>query len=145
MPRQFIASLAAAAIALTTLSAAPAVAGDRNLERFVIGAGTLLLLSEINKHNKAEQATHRHHGKKRGGPRRLAPLPRYCLTTVRKRGHKVRMFGARCLRNNYRHAGYLPRQCRIQVASWHKGHKIHRTGYRPQCLRRAGFRVAGHR
>lgn len=160
MPRKFISSLAAAAVALTSLSAVPAAAGNRNLERFAIGAGTILLLSELNK-NKApaaqerrvQDASHRRHrgdrgrdGRHRGwGRDRLAPIPGYCLTSVRQGKHTIRMFGSRCLWNNYRDARLLPEHCKIQVRDRRHGRKARRVGYSPKCLRRSGFEVAGGR
>lgn len=151
MPRKFIASLAAAAVALTSLSAVPAAADNKNLERFVIGAGTILLLSELNKntrnvnnHHKVEDASHRRHKGKNGwGKHRLAPIPGYCLTSVRQGRHTIRMFGSRCLWNNYRHARLLPQHCKVHVNTWRHGRKVHRVGYSPKCLRRSGFQVAG--
>lgn len=118
--RKVIKTIAAAAVALTSISAVPAAAGDKNLERFVIGAGTILLLNELNKHGKVE-AHHtkrygkkydnghrrhsdkrhygkRHHGKKHYGKNRRAHLPRRCLVTVRQHHRWVQVYSARCLR-----------------------------------------------
>lgn len=153
MPRKFISSLAAAAVALTSFSAVPAAADNRNLERFVIGAGTILLLSEINRNTSKVQKNYNYQdtshrgrkGKKGWGNRRLAPIPGYCLTSVRKGRHTIRMFGSRCLWNNYRDARRLPGHCKIHVTDRRHGRKIHRVGYSPKCLRRSGFQVAGGR
>ncbi|TNF18541.1 MAG: hypothetical protein EP318_18110 [Rhodobacteraceae bacterium] len=163
MARKFIASIAAAAVALTSLSAVPAAADNKTLEKFVIGAGTVLLLGELTRNfgtvqkeqlvqDTAPRANRDHRYRDRNrwdrrhrgwGRDRLAPIPGYCLTSVRKGKHTIRMFGARCLRNNYRHARFLPEHCKIQVKKRRHGHKIRRTGYSPKCLRREGFQVAG--
>lgn len=148
--RKIIKTIAAAAVAMTSFSAVPAAAGNKNLERFVIGAGTILLLNELHKHGKAEvhhkkygqkNYGHKKHGKKNYGKHRRAALPDYCLTKIRKNHQWIRVYGQRCLWNNYRHARFLPRHCKVQATVWRHGRKIHRVGYSPRCLRRAGFRA----
>ena len=115
--RKFVLSIAAAAMALTSFSAAPAAADNRNFERFVVGAGTILLLHELGKHGKSNVHHYRHnrydarrdrhrkfdhhhrrHGKKKYSKR--SHLPRHCLTSVRKNHRWVRVYNARCLRRH---------------------------------------------
>ena len=136
MPRKVIAALAAAAMALTSLSA-PAAAHDRNrnLDRFIAGAGALLLLHEFNKGRTSL------HFRKHYGNRRMAVLPRYCLTRVETRRGPVRMLGQRCLNRNYRQAHRLPQACKIHVKTWRHGRRVTRVGYQPRCLRQRGYRI----
>lgn len=152
MSRTFIASVLAASLAVTSFTAAPAAAGNDNLEKFLLGAGTLLIIGSALNHHKSKvivtdrsrDRAHRYGGGYRnkddkGRKRRISKLlPRYCLTRVETRRGDVRMFGARCLNRNYRHADWLPRECKIRV----KGKRHIRTGYKPRCLRNYGYRVA---
>ena len=160
MSRKVIPSLVAAALALTSLSAAPAAADHRhNLNRFIAGAGTILLLNEFSRGGSANvyrdnrdtdrgytNRGYSHRGDKdRGFKRGRAPLPGYCLRRIRTHQGPVRMFGNRCLQRNYSRADWLPRACRMQVRVWRNGHKVTRVGYHPRCLRNRGYRVAGRR
>lgn len=154
MSHKFTRSLLAAAVALTSLTAAPVAAEHkRNVDRFIAGAGTFLWY-----HDRSNRADLRHRGQERrhglhslrhkdGGVRakRRAPLPASCLTRIRTFDGPVRMFGNRCLQRNYRQADWLPRACRMHVRSWRHGRKVTRVGYHPGCLRNRGYRVAGHR
>ncbi|MDO6731489.1 hypothetical protein Q4577_15755 [Marinovum sp. 2_MG-2023] len=154
MSRKFISTIMAAAVALTSFSAVPAAAENRNFEKFVIGAGTLLLLHELanhkmqKQHNTHSQDYKKHHDKKYGqkygkkyGKKRLAPVPGYCLTRIQTRHGSERILSSRCLNRNYRHAEYLPRSCKVSIKTWRHGHKVTRNGYKPRCLRSKGFRI----
>ncbi|MGY3438771.1 MULTISPECIES: hypothetical protein [unclassified Marinovum] len=150
MSRKLIAAVVAAAMAFTSLSAVPAAANhghNRNLDRFVIGAGTLLLLNQLANNNggfergRGYEPERRY--KKKSKKRGYAPLPGYCLTRVQSRDGPVRMYGQRCLNRNYRHADRLPQSCKVQVRTRDNGRRVTRVGYSPRCLRNRGFRVAG--
>lgn len=167
MPRKIIRTLMASAVALAGLTAAPAAADhNRHLEKFIIGAGTLLLLNELSNGNTAliyRTDRYRDHRDRRyrddgyyrykpakprkpqGAKHRRAALPAYCLTRVRTGNGPVRMFDKRCLKRNYRQADRLPQACRVTVRSWGQGQQLRRLGYDPLCLRNRGFRVAGNR
>lgn len=70
-------------------------------------------------------------------------LPTECRVVVNTYGGgEVRMFGRRCLRNNYDHMHRLPARCEISVQS-RRGNMRH--GFAPRCLRRAGFETGGRR
>ncbi|WP_323766174.1 hypothetical protein [Marinovum sp.] len=159
MSRKFTSSLLAAAMALTSLTAAPAAAEhNRNFDRFIAGAGTILLLNHQsgqpsgradlrrghdNRHGEFRDRRHKKHGGFRN--LRRAPLPGYCLRRIRTHHGPVRMFGQRCLQRNYRQADWLPGACRMQVRTWRHGRKVTRVGYHPRCLHHRGYRVDGRR
>ncbi len=70
----------------------------------------------------------------RQNPNRRA-LPRECLRRVETRRGVQRVFGARCLRNNYAFADRLPGQCIINLRT----NIGPRRGFDPACLRSFGF------
>ena len=63
-------------------------------------------------------------------------LPQSCLRTVETRYGAQRLFGQRCLEQNYRHVNRLPDLCEIRVYT----NTGPRRGYDPLCLREQGFR-----
>lgn len=69
-------------------------------------------------------------------------LPANCIRNVtRRNGNTIRMFGQRCLNNNYAHVNRLPEACHVRVRT-ENGQR--RQGYRARCLRDAGFRTNRH-
>lgn len=70
---------------------------------------------------------------------RKMTLPQRCMTTVQTRRDTLRYMNERCLQNNYRWVGSLPRACTIKV----KGPRGVRTGYQAGCLKRNGYRLNG--
>ena len=69
-----------------------------------------------------------------------AVLPRSCL-----RGHDTqrgvqRIFGLRCLENNYAYADNLPNQCFTRLRTYNGP----RRGYDPSCMRGLGYRTERH-
>jgi hypothetical protein len=73
-------------------------------------------------------------------PHRVARklLPGECLRSLRTRQGKVRMFGARCLQNNFSYANRLPAECGIRVRT----NNGPRRGYEARCLRGYGYQLA---
>lgn len=147
MSRTFIASILALSLAVTSFAAAPAAAGnDENLKKFLLGAGTLLIIGSALENSKDKPA-HGYGHKKYKKKRHISKvLPRYCLTKVRAHHGPERLFGARCLHRNYRYADWLPRKCMARVKFWRHGHAHVRKVYRARCLRHYGYRLArgGH-
>ena len=92
-----------------------------------------------DKEKKRKAARHKpkviHHAKPRRHHSRA--LPGYCLRNVRSYDGDRRIMGARCLQNNYRHAHRLPNRCKTYV----EGPRGTRVGYRPRCLRKAGYSI----
>lgn len=64
-------------------------------------------------------------------------LPYTCLRRVETRFGTQRMFGKRCLENNYRFASRLPDRCAVRV--WTSDGP--RNGFDPLCLREQGYRT----
>ena len=64
-------------------------------------------------------------------------LPYHCLRRIETRFGTQRMFGKRCLENNYRHANRLPGRCAVRVFSSNGP----RNGFDPLCLREQGYRT----
>lgn len=65
-------------------------------------------------------------------------LPGQCLRSFETRRGKVRMFGRRCLNNNFQYARRLPQQC-LYVFDTRRGD---RQGYEARCMRKNGYRLA---
>ncbi|MEW9919960.1 hypothetical protein AB2B41_10110 [Marimonas sp. MJW-29] len=167
MHRKFIATIAAASIALTALGAVPASAGERETARAI---ATILGLAVVGKliHDRNERKKERrqeyhapvydkhgpkvqhhtprytppayHHFEPRPLPQRVNRklLPQECFRSFDTRRGKVRMFPARCLQRNYAFADRLPRQCEYVFRTPNGD----RRGYEARCLRDQGYRLA---
>ena len=143
MTRKFIGAITAAALTLTTFSAAPARAELSDIEKLLLGAGALAIIgTAIHEGQKATKKKKRkkivlHQPWQPAVQPTRAALPAYCLRTVRAFGGDRRIFGARCLRNNYAQVNRLPNRCKTYV----EGPQGTRVGFRPRCLRKAGYTV----
>lgn len=164
MYRKFIATIAAASIAITALGAAPAFAGEKETARALAAILGIAVVGKIIHDNKKKKDRHRHqqhqqvhkpvqthrsnkpprYGDKQVHPRPLPKrvnrklLPGQCLRSFRNYNGKVRMFGRKCLRNNYQYVQSLPRHC-LYIFDTPRGD---RRGYEARCLRREGYRLA---
>lgn len=166
MYRKFIATIAAASIALTALGALPAAAGDRETARAIAAILGLAVVGKIihdrkDRKKKArapkpapDQPVYRIPEYKKPGyqpPRYTQPrprplpdrvnrklLPQQCLRSFKTRHGHVRMFPDRCLHRNYGFVNLLPQQCRYTFDT----RKGNRRGYEARCLRDRGFRLA---
>jgi hypothetical protein len=142
---RFTGLLAAAAIALTGLSAQPAAAQDRDLARFLAGAALVAIIATAASRNRAEAEAPRYgqrYGQHQRGHAwgRRAVLPASCSIQVRNRGRNELLYNQRCLER----AGFhrLPRQCERELRT----NRGSRTVLSGACLQQAGFRVeAGRR
>ncbi|WP_415919208.1 hypothetical protein [Tateyamaria sp. SN6-1] len=142
--KQFIAAIAAAAIAITGFSAAPARAGDDEaaaaiaaiLGLAVIGA----VIADKRKDKKHRESVIVHPRPPKPVPPRVGRklLPQHCLRSFRTdRGHR-QIFGQRCLHRSYDHVHSLPRKCHREFYTdrgW-------RQGYAARCLDRHGYQLA---
>lgn len=167
MYRRFIATISAAAIAITAIGATPVFADDRDTARAIAAILGLAVVGKIihdkNKrndevrHHKPREKVHQpprrkthnppRYNKRHDGPLHPRPLPRRvdrkllpgeCLRSYSTRHGKARMFGRKCLKNNYRFASNLPRHC-LYVFETRRGD---RRGYDARCLRNEGYRLA---
>lgn len=140
--RQFIGTIAAAAIALTGFTAAPARAGDDEVGAALAALLGLAIVGAVIHEKKKDRKRHSVHTPVHPQPiphrvnRKL--LPQQCLRSFNTdRGHR-RMFGQRCLNNHYRHVNSLPHTCHREVYTdrgW-------RRGYAARCLNRHGYQMA---
>ena len=149
--KSLLATTLAAVLALTT-TAAPVQAGDREQEiaKIIFGLAAVGIIAHALNDKDSGRGNGSvtvgagnqggNHGNQGGIgiPPRHRVLPAACFTRVDTRNGPVRMFGRRCLQNNYRFADRLPERCEITV----RGQNHLRRGYRPQCLRNAGFTMA---
>ncbi|MDF1726298.1 MAG: hypothetical protein P1U53_00985 [Sulfitobacter sp.] len=159
MYRRFIATIAAAAVALTALGSAPALANERDNARLLAAIlGIAVVGKIIHDKNKDKDRVHqpapRHkpqvqHHRPRQNAHGLQPrplprgynrklLPGNCLQSFDTRQGRVRMFGNRCLQRSYKFANRLPQHCVTRVRT----HQGPRRGFEANCLRREGYSLA---
>lgn len=159
--RQFIATIAAVAIAITGFSAAPARAGNDELATaLAVILGLAVVGTAINKRNddrKARQPVYQQPQKPRAQPRHVQPqrghiqprplprqvnrklLPQRCLFNLQtERGRNIQGFGQRCLNRNYQFTNSLPQQCSRRV--WTRNGWGYAYGAR--CLDKFGYQLA---
>ena len=137
MPNRFIATVLAAAMALTTLAAAPARAADNGeIARLIFGAGALFMLgTALSNNNKNRHVNRRYVEPTYNPPPRRHVVPSACLR-VNQTGHGPRrFFGRRCLNNNMRHAERLPNGCLRNIWT----NRGQRTVFSARCLRNNGW------
>ena len=157
MHRKFIATVMAAAIAVTTIGAAPAKAGAKELARFIVGVAALgVIAAAINdadrKENRVARQDHapvvvppRHERPARLEPRplpdraRVTVLPAQCVRQVSDRRGTRNVFMAGCLERNDVRMSRLPERCEMSVIG-QRGHE--RTAYDARCLSNNGYRVS---
>lgn len=148
MSRKFIATIVAAAITVTGISAAPARAADQDdVAKLLFGAAAIYMISRAVKddHSRVSSTSPRRPELVRPRPlpwraHRFDPIPAQCLKHHETRKGTVRMIGQRCLQKRYRHVSYLPQKCHFKVRTYNGK----RAGYKPGCLRKKGF-VLAHR
>ncbi|MEL6617250.1 MAG: hypothetical protein AAFP16_00125 [Pseudomonadota bacterium] len=150
--KQFIATVAAAAIAVTGISAAPARAGDDDVGRAlatILGLAIVGAVIADSRNDKASAPVY--HGNNyrvypgHPKPRPLPPrvgrklLPQDCLYSFKTRGGRTaKVFGQRCLNRSYHHANSLPRACARQIDT----RQGRRYGYGAKCLSNHGYKLA---
>ena len=161
MSRKFIASILAASLALTSFTAAPARASDRDLVQFLAGATALIIIGSalndsrqqttVNQPQPRNRDQYRHQADRRyetdrrhhddwrspDRGRSIAPLPGGCMIRANTRYGHQRVFGARCLEVHYSQANRLPDACRTRI--WDRDGR--RPGYLASCLKQRGFRA----
>lgn len=145
--KTLIAAALSATLALTSVPAsAQNMDRDDQIAAILFGLATLAIIGKVIEDRKDDDRDRdrRNAGGQRQGrdgigiPPGQRVLPAACFTRVETRNGPVRMFGRRCLQNNYRFADRLPQRCAIRV----EGLRHDRHGYRPHCLRDAGFTMA---
>lgn len=159
MHRKFIATIIAAAVAVTAIGSAPARADEDVLRALAAIAGIAIVGKVIHDRNERKQQTHSvtrniykaplypnqgrvYDLKPRPLPKRVNRrlLPGDCLRSVQTRQGRVRYFGQRCLQRSYKFANRLPQSCAVRF----RGVDHNRRGYDARCLSRAGYQLARH-
>lgn len=136
MPRKLIATVAAAAIAVTGFAASPAKA-DTSAVEFLAGATALIIIGKAIADSSQKQHhphVHASHVRRTIG----TTLPRACVYGYQKRYRVVRMLSSACLQNNYTNVNALPGVCSRKVRTING--RVH-YGFRMRCLRDRGYRI----
>lgn len=153
MFRKITTTIAAAAVALTSLSVAPARADSDDAARALAALLGLVVIGKIihDSNDDDEVVTrrrpadpvlrpHRRTVEPRPLPRRVHRklLPQECFRSFDTRDGRVRMFGRKCLEKRYDRVDRLPRRCARQIETY----RGTRVGYEARCLRRKGYRLS---
>ena len=156
MHRTFIATVVAASIAITGLSALPARADQDDVAKALAALAGIAIIAKIIRDNKDDEqtVTRRYPAYpdpviRPGHPRKVYPrpmphrvdrrlLPQHCFRSYDTRQGRYHMFGRRCLKNNYRFARELPQRCALRIRT----RDGIRSGYDARCLRRSGYSLA---
>lgn len=140
--RRFTATVAAAAtaLALMTVAAVPARAGDRDdFAKAVAALAAIAIIgTAINSRNDRRAPQHSYAPPNRYD--RATVLPAQCAVQIRGYRQNEVVYPARCLR----HAGIdrrLPARCEVDIQGRGQG----RTAYEQNCLLQSGFREQGRR
>lgn len=137
------------ALSLTFSSAAPAQAAglsDDDLGKIIFGIAALAAIStlvEPQANQSRAQVTREisprpnreHSNDRRHQQEERTVLPRNCLRSYETRFGTHRMFGRRCLQNNYSLASRLPNSCSVRIFT----EAGPRRGFDPTCLRSHGY------
>ena len=153
MRKTVLSTVLASAIALVCPTA-PVVADDRT-DQWIAGAILLGLLGAVISDsegrvelrlNDNRQVQPRHvtplvprHQYQEVRPRQTRALPAECLRRYNTRDGRIRLFDADCLETRFRGYRHLPLDCAVTIRS----HGSFESGFRPRCLREAGYRLAG--
>lgn len=155
MSRKFIASILAASIAVTGISAAPAQASDDDLFRFLAGATALVIIGKAingdNDHRRPQDAYGYQHKDQHKSRSNHTPnsksnahrnsnhrLPSRCLVSIRTNKGFQHAYGSRCLRSNDVSVYNLPNACRV---TGDDPRNVVRTGYLAKCMRNRGYQT----
>ena len=148
MTRTITASVLALSIAMTSLTASPAAAGNNNdVGRLLAGAITLFIIGKAIEDSRRPRASVNRAPNKpvtypTTNPQRVNKrLPEQCFFRVRSPNGPRGVYGKICLSETLRRANRLPQNCRETVRV--------RNGLRSevfgaQCLRNHGYRTASH-
>lgn len=142
MFRKLTATLAAAAVALTGITATPAFAiGEReeDILKLMLGAGAIALLVD-RANDKKRQADHNRYRHDYRHDARGRIIPGECVFDVRTRDGRRNVVGKRCVeQSGFR--GRLPQDCAFQIRT----NRGPTTVYGQRCLRDRGYRIEAAR
>ncbi len=138
------------AVSLTLASAQPTQAqglSEDDVGKLLFGLVTALAVGAAikdrnDRDDRPRAQTHQPVQQHAAPPRRQNRnvLPRNCLRRVSTGYGEHRIFGRRCLRNNYDFTADLPRQCAVRLYT----DRGPARGFDPRCLRDQGFRARRH-
>ena len=143
MTRQFIAALLSLSLGFSAMTTAPARA-DEDVVKVIAGLALLGILVNATKNKDHDVVTQRSHKPRHVQPSRPRHVkkhvnkkvaPRRCLREQWTHRGVRNVYGARCMKNNARHA--LPRTCKRTIDTRQGVRKF----YSPQCLRQQGWRA----
>lgn len=146
MTRTLMSAMLAATLALAPVGAAPAHAGNNDLNRILGGVAAVIILGATYDHlrdrrNRDKPAARPDRDDRH--PDRYRPdhssriVPEQCLRTSKTRHGTERYFAEPCLRRAMRNVNRLPQACAFEVRG-RKGRSV--IGYAPRCLRDYGWR-----
>jgi len=134
MKNHLTAGLLAAALTLGGLTATPVSADSEDTTKIIVGLAALALIgAAISSHNDREEEEEEREDERR----RI--LPRECLAAYDTSDGRVALFGQQCLMEEYSYSARLPLTCAVTIRS--RG--VFYSGFAPQCLHDAGYRVSG--
>jgi predicted membrane chloride channel (bestrophin family) len=145
MTKGIIASVLAAALAFTPMTAAPAQARDtHDALGIILGLGIVAAIANQhskNRNNRAQTVNrNRNHNTfkpvQRQQRQHRRNLPQQCLRNFRTDFGRIQAYGSRCLSNNMRNVSRLPSSCERYIYT----PRGQRTVFSPACLRNNGFR-----
>lgn len=146
MSRKFISFILAASIAVTSLSAVPAQAGNKNVNRIIFGAALLAIISQAVKDDNRHRPRASHQPRPQPQPRPLPHaasrkvLPTGCLVKVDTVNGRTRGFEKRCLEIHYANWQSLPNRC---IRFGHvRGGGYALPVYAKRCMENKGYRTA---
>jgi hypothetical protein len=163
MSRKFITTVIAAALAITAIGQTPARADEDLLRLLAAVAGMAIvgkvISDRINDDDDKREVTRRETTRNLGTLQSVTPqgrafnrveprplprranrflLPGDCLRSFQVHDGRYRVFGQRCLQQNYAFSGSLPKACKVKFRAGNQN----RQGYDARCLRRSGYQLA---
>jgi hypothetical protein len=157
MKSRLIASVLAAALALTAITASPAAAldqGERN--RLVLGLGALAIIGALASHSQGSSGGYVGHNDNRWDDRYDRDgrydrdrryhsnrnwLPAGCQFAIKTRYGTQNVLGQSCLSQSDIRTSYLPSSCAFEIRT----SRGQRTVYGARCLEQKGYRIEARR
>ncbi len=145
----FTATILATVIALTTATAAPAIASpDRDdVARILLGLAAAGIIAKAlenerdREREEARRAREREEARREQDRRHRRALPARCEFEVHTSRGWRNVFGKRCLRNEGVRVNRLPERCEFRART----HRGDRNVFGARCLAREGYRVEARR
>lgn len=141
--RQFLKIATFAGLTSLALAPAPALADTSRTERVIVGAVALAIIGSALHQNqqRPREVTPLIPNSQRVEVRPYDPgaLPAHCLQRYSTYQGELQLFNGACLEHSYPAYRHLPLGCAVTVREGNR----YSSGFRPRCLRDAGYRLAG--